>query len=83
MPYRGKVAALLTASPSARGGLRGIPHLRAILDTLGVLVLAGHVGVARADKALAASGELIDGKLQAAVQALAERLVETCKVLHG
>lgn len=83
VPYKGKVAALLTATPSARGGVRGIPHLRAILDTLSVLVLPGQVGVAHADKAFDKNGELIDGKLQTAAQALAGRLVETCKVLHG
>ena len=82
-PYERKVAALLSASPSFRGGLRGIPHLRAILDTLGVLVLPGHVGVAHADKAFDANGALIDGHLQAAVKSQAERLVQTCRALHG
>ena len=76
-PYRGKVAALFTATPSPRGGVRAIPHLRAILDALGVLVLPGHVGIALADKAFGADGALTDARHLAAVDSLAKRLVQT------
>ena len=37
VPYQGKVAALLSASPGALGGLRGLVQLRAVLQALGVL----------------------------------------------
>jgi NAD(P)H-dependent FMN reductase len=82
VPYQNKVAGLLTASPSFRGGLRGIPH-RAILDTLGVLVLAGHVGIAHADKAFGAQDELLDARYQSAVKQLCERLVDICRRLDS
>lgn len=39
-PYRGKVAALLAASPGPFGGVRHLPHLRQSLGALGVVVLA-------------------------------------------
>ena len=81
VPYQGKIAALLTASPSGRGGVRGIPQLRAILDTLGVLVLPGHVGIAHADQAFGPGGELIDAQHEGAMRSLAERLVSTCRKL--
>ena len=83
VPYQNKVAGLLTASPSVRGGVRGIPHLRAILDALGVLVLPGHVGIPHADKAFGPEGSLLDARQQSAVAALGERLVDACKSLHG
>ncbi len=78
VPYANMVAALVTATPSPRGGVRGIPHLRAILDALGVLVIPGHVGISHADKAFDASGALVDAQQQAALKRLAERLVRTC-----
>ena len=37
--FRGKVATLMSASPGALGGLRGLVHVRSILGNLGVIVL--------------------------------------------
>ena len=56
--YRGKVAALLSASPGRLGGMRGLVHLRAILNNLGVLVLPGQVSISGAANAFDAAGEL-------------------------
>lgn len=56
--YRGKVAALLSASPGRLGGLRGLVHLRAVLNNLGVLVLPGQVSISSAAAAFDAGGEL-------------------------
>ena len=42
--FRGKVAALMSASPGALGGLRGLVHLRSILGDMGVIVLPDQVG---------------------------------------
>src|SRR3954452_11151162 len=49
--FRGKVAALMGASPGALGGQRGLVQLRSILGNLGVLVLPDHFDVARAHEA--------------------------------
>lgn len=46
--YRGKAAVLLSASPGALGGLRGLVHLRAILGNIGVIVLPEQVAVSKA-----------------------------------
>jgi NAD(P)H-dependent FMN reductase len=51
VPYQNKVAAILAASPGTFGGMRMLPHLRQILNTLGVLVLPGQFSLAHADKA--------------------------------
>ncbi|MHB0982569.1 MAG: NADPH-dependent FMN reductase, partial [Thiobacillus sp.] len=50
-PYQNKVAAILAASPGTFGGMRMLPHLRQILNTLGVLVLPGQFSLAHADTA--------------------------------
>ncbi len=75
VPYQGKVAALLAASPGALGGLRGLQHLRAILQTLGVLVITEQFALGRAHEAFAADGGLADVRQRASVQGVVQRLV--------
>ena len=76
LAYEGKVAAIAAASPGALGGLRGLTHLRAILQTLKVLVLSEQFALGRAHEAFAEDGRLKDAKHQAAIAALAQRLTE-------
>jgi chromate reductase, NAD(P)H dehydrogenase (quinone) len=78
VPYQGKVAALAGASPGALGGLRGLTHLRAILQTLNVLVLPEQVALGRAHEAFNEDGSLKDAKQQAALAALAKKLTDVC-----
>lgn len=75
-PYQGKVAAIAGASPGALGGLRGLTHLRAILQTLKVLVLSEQFALGRAHEAFNQDGGLKDATQQAAIAALAKSLVE-------
>src|SRR3954447_1171551 len=58
--FRGKVAALMSASPGALGGLRGLVHLRSILGNIGVIVLPDQITVARAHEAFQPDGALTD-----------------------
>ncbi len=51
VPYQNKVAAIMSASPGSLGGMRMLPHLRQILNALGVLVLPGQFALAHADTA--------------------------------
>ncbi|AAZ96461.1 conserved hypothetical protein [Thiobacillus denitrificans ATCC 25259] len=51
LPYQDKVAAILAASPGQYGGMRMLPHLRQILNTLGVVVLPGQFSLPHADRA--------------------------------
>ena len=75
-PYQGKVAAIAGASSGALGGLRGLTHLRAILQTLRVLVLSEQLALGRAHEAFGEDGSLKDATQQAAIAALAKSLVE-------
>ena len=79
--YQGKVAALLAASPGAFGGMRGLVHVRQILQAVGVLVLSEQVAVGRAHELFDASGALTDAKMRASVAGLAQRLVSVCTKL--
>jgi chromate reductase, NAD(P)H dehydrogenase (quinone) len=74
--FSGKVAALLSASPGAFGGLRGLYHLRAILNSLGVEVLAQQFVLPRANAAFDAEGRLVDPQQAEQVHRLAVRLVD-------
>jgi chromate reductase, NAD(P)H dehydrogenase (quinone) len=76
-----KVAGLLSASPGALGGLRGLVTVRSILSNIRVLVLPEQVAVPKANEAFATDGTLLDAKLSGAVQHLARRLVEVTAAL--
>ena len=81
--FTGKTAALMSASPGALGGLRGLVHVRAILGNIGVLVLPDQIAVSRAADAFDADGRLKDAKQQAAIAALATRLVGVTQKLKA
>lgn len=81
--FRGKVAALVSASPGALGGLRGLVHLRSILGNIGVLVLPDQVAIVHAHEAFDEAGNLKDAKQQAAIESLTRALVETVRKLTG
>jgi NAD(P)H-dependent FMN reductase len=74
--FRGKVAALLAASPGALGGLRGLVTVRSILGNIGMLVLPDQVAVPQANEAFRPGGGLVDEKRMQAVRSLADSLVK-------
>ncbi len=74
-PFAGKVAGLVSASPGSLGGLRGLDHVRRVLDTLGMLVLPGVVAVPHADRAFDAEGRLVDDSADRRLMALSQQLV--------
>lgn len=77
--YRGKTAALISASPGALGGLRGLVHLRAILGNIGVIVLPDQVAVSKASEAFDDKGAFKDERTAKQVTRVAQSLVEFLK----
>lgn len=75
--FTGKVAVLMSASPGALGGLRGLVHVRAILGNIQVLVLPDQMAVPKAGDAFTADGNLKEPKQQAAVEKLGRDLAIT------
>ncbi len=81
--FLGKVAALMSASPGALGGLRGLVQVRAILGNIKVLVLPDQIAVSKAHEAFNPDGSLKDAKQQAAVEKLGATLAGTIAKLKG
>ena len=79
VPYQNKVAAIMGASPGMLGGMRMLPHLRQILNTLGVLVLPGQFSLSHADQAFAPENGAL--KSPARLHALLLELVNTTNAL--
>jgi chromate reductase len=74
--YQNKVAVLMAASPGGLGGLRGLVHVRAILQNIGVTVLPDQRAVSGAFSAFDDAGQLKDEKLRQSVQALGSKLTD-------
>lgn len=81
--FRGKTAALMSASPGALGGLRGLVHVRAILGNIGVLVLPDQIAISKADGAFDETGRLKDARLHSSIEDLGRKLVAILGKLHG
>lgn len=80
--FTGKTAALMSASPGALGGLRGLVTVRSILGNIGVLVLPNQVAVPKAHDAFQADGSLKDAAQQESIKKLTAGLVEILKKLQ-
>ena len=62
LAFAGKVTALMSASPGALGGLRGLAQLRQVLSNIQVLVLPGQVTVPLAQNLFKKNGYLEDAE---------------------
>lgn len=81
--YADKVAVIMSASPGALGGLRGLVHLRSILGNIKVIVLPEQVAVMKAHEAFNPDGTLKDTNQQAAVEQLGARLATVIAKLNA
>ncbi len=79
--FLGKTAAIMSASPGALGGLRGLVHVRALLGDIRILVIPEQVAISKADQAFDDEGKLKDPKQQQSIEALANKLVTTVTAL--
>ena len=81
--FRGKAAALCSASPGALGGLRGLVTVRSILGNIGVSVLPDQVCIPVAHESFDEAGKLKDARKAKQIAALAKGLVEFARKLKG
>ncbi len=81
--FAGKTAVIMSASPGALGGLRGLVHLRQVLGNIGVIVLPEQRAISSAAGALTPEGKLVDTKANDGVLALGGRLSEFLMKLNG
>lgn len=80
--FAGKVAGLMSASPGALGGLRGLVHVRAILSNIQVIVLPDQVAVMKAHEAFDGM-RLKDAQQQTSVEAIGKRVAEVIRKLKA
>lgn len=66
--FKGKVAGIMSASPGCLGGLRGLVHVRAILENISVLVIPEQIAIAKAHEVFNADGTLKDKKQEEQVK---------------
>lgn len=77
--FAGKTAGLVSASPGALGGLRGLVTVRAMLGNIQVLVIPEQAAVSAAHNAFLPDGSLGDAKVLAMVENVGTKLVKILK----
>jgi NAD(P)H-dependent FMN reductase len=81
--FSGKVAAIMSASPGALGGLRGLVQVRSILSNINVIVLPEQVAIPKADAAFGPDGSLNDTGTRDKVRKEVTRLVDVVRRLRA
>lgn len=77
--FAGKVGVILSASPGALGGLRGLVHLRSILGNLNMLVIPEQLAIGKAHEAFAPDGKLIDLKQNDSLNVIVNKAINLTK----
>lgn len=80
--FKDKVAGLMSASPGGLGGLRGLVHVRAILENIGVLVIPNQVAVSKAHEAFNLDGTMKDEKQEQQVKKIGANITQMLLKLH-
>ena len=80
--FRGKVAALCSASTGALGGVRGLAIVRLILGNIGVVVLPDQVAVPRAAEAFDDEGNVVDPGRRKSLMELGASLAHAARALR-
>lgn len=75
LAFKGKTAAILSASPGGYGGSRSLAQLRPLLENISVTVMPDQVSIPKAYEAFDTEGNLADPAQQAVVKSLAASLV--------
>ena len=80
--FKGKVAGLMSASPGRLGGLRGLVHVRAILENMGVLVIPNQVAISKAHEVFNLDGTMKDQKQEQQIKKIGVDLSQILMKLH-
>lgn len=56
--FKDKITGLMSASPGGLGGLRGLVHVRAILENIGVLVIPNQIAISKAHEVFNLDGTM-------------------------
>ncbi len=81
--FSGKVAGIMSASPGALGGLRGLFPLREMLSNISVIVLPDQKAISQASDAFTESGMLKDPKQQEGVENIGAKVAQMLAKLNA
>ncbi len=81
--FKDKVAGIMSASPGGLGGLRGLVHVRAILENMGVLVIPTQVAISKAHEAFNLDGTMKDQKQEQQVKKIGANLSKMLMKLNN
>lgn len=81
--FIGKVAGLMSTSTGKLGGLRGLIHVRAMLENIHVLVMTEQISIPFADKAFDEYGNFKDEMAKKSVEKLGADLVDLTLRVRG
>ena len=81
--FKDKVSGIMSASPGGLGGLRGLVHVRAILENMGVLVIPTQVAISKAHEAFNLDGTMKDQKQEQQVKKIGANLAQMLSKLHN
>ena len=81
--FKDKVAGIMSASPGGLGGLRGLVHVRAILENMGVLVIPSQVAISKAHEAFNSDGTMKDQKQEQQVKKIGANLTQMLLKLNN
>ena len=81
--FSGKSAGIMSASPGALGGLRGLVHLRSILSNIGVTVIPEQRAIGQAHEAFGEDGLLKDQGQLDAIKAIGARVAKLAQALKS
>jgi chromate reductase len=81
--FKGKVAGIMATSPGGLGGLRGLVHVRDILENIGVIVIPEQKTLPGCYQAFNEQGQLNDPDQQDSVMTIGRRLTEVATKLNA
>lgn len=79
--FAGKVAGLMSASPGALGGLRGLVQLRMVLGNINMLVIPDQFAVSKAAQCFDDSGGMTDEDQRARAAGIGRKVTEVIGAL--
>lgn len=77
LAFRGKFASIMSTSPGALGGIRGLVFLRMLLGNIGITVLPDQLAIPQAHQAFDEDGSLKNQQQYQAVSDLAIKLTQS------
>jgi NAD(P)H-dependent FMN reductase len=70
---KGKNVVIMCAAPSAKGGIKGLNHIRDIIQDIGGIIIPGTIAVPKAYEAFNEEGMLIDPDLDLNLRQIVEK----------